>query len=552
MRRSTVMHSRATDKRHAPEKQYSAGLVPTFMFAVMATRRLATIVLLCIPAMLLSREIAAAQKPTGQSPPTLIVTPGTSIAFSGPPGGPFSPSLIEYRVSASTGTVSYSIRTPSWLTASSTLGATDTKGVTITVRVNASASSLPPGTYGPGVAFTNVSNGRGSATRPARLIVRGPSLPRPTGQIDRGRGDYLLDARQFSDVAHAGTLADPWPGSAIKAALESLPATGGTVSVADGIWQIDSTLTINVNNFNLVGQSLNAELRFTGAGVMWFGSAGGGTGGISNSTITMLTINAGTLATTDMHAAIRISNAQNCNFNANKILGHQNGGIPAVFFEGGYNNRFYDNTMIANPTSGGETLQLQTLGGTANSDFFISRNTFDSTPLVIIGLDNVQITNNTLHNRTLGNSIGIMVSGPYGGTNRNVVIDGNTMDAGSANGAVIAGLPQDPGGTSNIDGFSITNNIIKGTGCTIAAQSLDPNNYIGDVLVGNGKKNVTITGNQLTSAWTGSVIDIRGGAGTVDTVVVQSNTLQNSAGAVNVIKQDSHTTNVTVANNTGL
>ena len=38
-------------------------------------------------------------------------------------GGPFSPSLIEYRVSASTGTVSYSIRTPSWLTASSTFGA---------------------------------------------------------------------------------------------------------------------------------------------------------------------------------------------------------------------------------------------------------------------------------------------------------------------------------------------------------------------------------------------------------------------------------------------
>jgi hypothetical protein len=188
-------------KCHAPEKQYSAGLAPSFMFAVMATRRLASIVLLCIPAMLLSTEIAAAQKPTGQSPPTLIVTPSTSIAFSGPPGGPFSPSLIEYRVSASTGTVSYSIRTPSWLTASSTAGATDTKGVTITLTVSASASNLRPGTYGPAVAFTNVSNGRGSATRPARLIVRGPSLPRPTGQIERGRGGYLLDD-------HGGYLLD--------------------------------------------------------------------------------------------------------------------------------------------------------------------------------------------------------------------------------------------------------------------------------------------------------------------------------------------------------
>jgi hypothetical protein len=171
------------------------------MFAVMGTRQLASILLLCTPVMLLSIEIVAAQRPTGQSPPTLIVTPSTIIDFSGPPGGPFSPSLIEYRVSASSGTLSYSIRTPSWLAASSTSGVTDTKGVIITLTVNASASNLRPGTYGPAVAFTNVSNGHGSATRPARLIVRGPSLPRPTGQIERGRGDYLLDD-------HGGYLLD--------------------------------------------------------------------------------------------------------------------------------------------------------------------------------------------------------------------------------------------------------------------------------------------------------------------------------------------------------
>jgi hypothetical protein len=172
-----------------------------FMFAAMGTRRLASIILQCIPVMLLWIEVAAAQRPTGQSPPTLIVTPSTSIAVSGPPGGPFSPPLIEYRVSASSGTISYSIRTPSWLTASSSAGATDTKGITIALTVNASASNLRPGTYGPAVAFTNVSNGHGSATRPARLIVRGPSLPHPTGPIERGRGDYLLDD-------HGGYLLD--------------------------------------------------------------------------------------------------------------------------------------------------------------------------------------------------------------------------------------------------------------------------------------------------------------------------------------------------------
>jgi len=163
---------------------------------MMAIGSIASIALLTIPAILLLTQNTAAQSPAGQSPPSLIVTPSTSVAFSGPQGGPFLPSFTEYRVSASTGTVSYSIRTPSWLTASSSSGTTDTNGVTIKVTVNASASSLPPGTYGPGTAFINASSGRGSTIRFARLIVRRTSsLPRPTDQIERGRGGYLLDDR---------------------------------------------------------------------------------------------------------------------------------------------------------------------------------------------------------------------------------------------------------------------------------------------------------------------------------------------------------------------
>jgi hypothetical protein len=158
----------------------------------MATGRIASAALIAIPAMLLLTQIGVAQRPPEQSLPTLIVTPSTSIAFSGPQGGPFSPSLIEYRISASTGTVSYSIKTPSWLTASSTSGVTDTSGATITFRVNASASTLRPGIHGPGIVFTS---GRGSAIRFARLIVRGPSPAGPADQVERGRGGYLLDGR---------------------------------------------------------------------------------------------------------------------------------------------------------------------------------------------------------------------------------------------------------------------------------------------------------------------------------------------------------------------
>src|SRR5262249_42428897 len=110
-----------------------------------------------------------------------------------------------------------------------------------------------------------------------------------------------------------------------------LPATGGTVTVADGVWKIDSLLQLNgVNNFNLVGQSLNAQLMFTGAGQMWFGRVSG----VSNATISTLTINANAL-TLASDAAMRVSNAQNVSFNNNHILGHQFGSIPALFFEGG-------------------------------------------------------------------------------------------------------------------------------------------------------------------------------------------------------------------------
>jgi hypothetical protein len=164
-------------------------------------------------------QAGVAPKLAEQSLPSLIVTPSSSIAFSGPQGGPFSPSNIEYRLNASSSTVGYSIRTPAWLTASSNSGTTDTKGITITLAVNASASNLSPGTYGPAVGFANVSNGRGSTSRLAKLTIQGPSLPPPapqvervppapkverappTPKVERGDGGYLFDS-------HGGILLD--------------------------------------------------------------------------------------------------------------------------------------------------------------------------------------------------------------------------------------------------------------------------------------------------------------------------------------------------------
>jgi len=63
-----------------------------------------------------------------------------------------------------------------------------------------------------------------------------------------------VDARGFSpDGPHAGTLADPWPGVAIKNAIDSLNDATGTVCVANGYWNVDSALSINRRNWTLQG-----------------------------------------------------------------------------------------------------------------------------------------------------------------------------------------------------------------------------------------------------------------------------------------------------------
>ena len=107
--------------------------------------------------------------------PALIlqVTPATNIGAAGVAGGPFSSSSSQYQVSASTGSVGYSISgVPTWLTASSTSGTATTSGTAITFTVNATANTLAAGTYGPTtITFTNTTNGQGTQTRTATLTV---------------------------------------------------------------------------------------------------------------------------------------------------------------------------------------------------------------------------------------------------------------------------------------------------------------------------------------------------------------------------------------------
>jgi hypothetical protein len=99
------------------------------------------------------------------------VTPSAGKTASGTHGGPFSPSSFTYALSATFGSVKYSITTPSWLTASSTSGTVTTSAKTITFTINSSARSLGPSTYTTNIDFNNTTNNQGNTTRAATLVV---------------------------------------------------------------------------------------------------------------------------------------------------------------------------------------------------------------------------------------------------------------------------------------------------------------------------------------------------------------------------------------------
>jgi hypothetical protein len=107
----------------------------------------------------------------------LQVTPTTDMVAAGNPGGPFTPSSFLYQLSATAGSINYSISGyPNWLTPSATSG-TGSTATTVTFTVNSNANSLSVGTYGPtSITFTNSDTGQRTTTVTATLTVNPPAL----------------------------------------------------------------------------------------------------------------------------------------------------------------------------------------------------------------------------------------------------------------------------------------------------------------------------------------------------------------------------------------
>ena len=105
--------------------------------------------------------------------PALTVAPAGDIAASGPKGGAFTPLSFSYHLSATSGSLSYSITgLPKWLSASSTSGTVTTSPHLVTFDINANAEKRAVGSYIDTIKFNNVTDGLGNTTRTARLTVK--------------------------------------------------------------------------------------------------------------------------------------------------------------------------------------------------------------------------------------------------------------------------------------------------------------------------------------------------------------------------------------------
>jgi hypothetical protein len=149
---------------------------------------------LCLAA--LSRGFGGTAAAQTAPRPSLTVTPSSSVNISGPQGGPFSPWSIQYRLSASTGTIKFAIAAPFWLRADPRVGMVGIDSVTVTLSLNPQASKLSPQAYEAPVTFINVTNGQGTTRTTAKLTVepssRGYLLDESGGYLLGNRGERLL------------------------------------------------------------------------------------------------------------------------------------------------------------------------------------------------------------------------------------------------------------------------------------------------------------------------------------------------------------------------
>ena len=362
-----------------------------------------------------------------------------------------------------------------------------------------------------------------------------------------GRGQAAdgatVHAKSFSAAPHAGTKSDPWPGSAITRAINSLPQSGGIVIVDDGIWLFDSDQRVSRGNFVLQGSSLNAQLIFT-TGTLKIGAEGTD---IFDVTISTLTVDQSS-ADINVLQAVQLWQCNSCELSDSVLYGHSNNSLAVFITFGGSDGRILGNKFLS-LSAGGAQLQINPLADSSNSGFLVANNELDSVGILIIGANNIHVTSNYIHNQTLRNFIAMMFASGTTPTS-NLLFDYNVLDGAFVygQGAVISGLPQDPNRSGVITNITIDHNTVRGGTAIIAANDYDSETLATAPDISQ-TYNIQITNNSLESQSGGeAIIDVRGGgSGSVNGAWIDGNILE--FGQRNMILQDDHSYDVRIGSN---
>jgi hypothetical protein len=243
-----------------------------------------------------------------------------------------------------------------------------------------------------------------------------------------------------------------------------------------------------------------------------------------------------------------------CELSDSVLYGHSNSSLAVFITFGGSDGRILGNKFLSR-SAGGSQLQINPLGNTSNSGFLVANNELDSVSILIIGANNIHVTNNYMHNKTLENFIAMFFASVTIPTS-NLLFDYNVVDGAFVygQGAAISGTPQDPGQSGVISNITIDHNTVRGGSAIIAAN--DPFfRFDSECLATcpdiSQTYNIQITNNSLESQVGGdSTIDVSGGgSGSVHSAAINGNTFSHEFGQSNLITKDNHSYNIHIGSN---
>src|SRR6516164_9406707 len=163
----------------------------------------------------------------------------------------------------------------------------------------------------------------------------------------------------------------------------------------------DSDQVVSRGSFVLQGSGLNAQLIFT-TGTLKIGAPGTDIFDVTISTVTV------DQSSADINAAnaVQLWQCNSCELSDSVLYGHSNGSVAVFNTQGGSDGRILRNKFISR-SAGGPQLQINPLGDSSNSGFLVANNELDSVNILIIGMNNIHVTGNYMHNQTLPNFIAI-------------------------------------------------------------------------------------------------------------------------------------------------